>query len=248
MRIISKFKDYYDGVQGHVQGDSFIFHRATSDPEELEYPDRIYTLSKDKFSPPKYKFLVYAEQISFGKTIRKDIAITAEYSIVSLVFCGKIYRGIKFEFSVMTDQSMFGIHDKHTYFCWDIESLQKACTEYGSVLPEIDSWYRKSRSIDEYFADNGGRVSIDLLNREDAILVVRRKDRRRGVSELIRNPCLKDLQFFKVMDPFTTYQEIDMFLSGVLAPENKPMIKIEDKYKVQQHGFDTKFGFRTRPK
>ena len=51
-----------------------------------------------------------------------------------------------------------------------------------------------------------------------------------------------------MLDPFTAYQEIDMWISGTLSYPQNFMVDIEDKYKVLEHGFDPKYGFRTRPK
>lgn len=56
-------------------------------------------------------------------------------------------------------------------------------------------------------------------------------------------PSLNDLQFYRVMNPQTAFQEIYMYLSGVLGVGDKPMIKIEDKHKISGHGFD-KWSFR----
>ena len=60
------------------------------------------------------------------------------------------------------------------------------------------------------------------------------------------NPKLKDLQFYKVFDAFTAFQELQMFISGVLGTGEKELIEIEDKYKIGQHGFD-KWSFRKEP-
>jgi hypothetical protein len=49
------------------------------------------------------------------------------------------------------------------------------------------------------------------------------------------------------MDPFTTYQELSMFVDGKIAYPGNSMTVIEDKYRIAAHGFDTKYGFRTRP-
>jgi hypothetical protein len=49
-----------------------------------------------------------------------------------------------------------------------------------------------------------------------------------------------------LFDAFTAYQELDMFVSGVMAPENKPMVAIDDKHKAYQHGFDC-YSFRNGP-
>lgn len=64
--------------------------------------------------------------------------------------------------------------------------------------------------------------------------------------ELIINPILSDYVFYKVYDTYQTFQKIQMFLSGVLGNSEKNLIEIEDKYKIEQHGFDKKWSFRKR--
>ena len=64
----------------------------------------------------------------------------------------------------------------------------------------------------------------------------------RGLT-VITNPCLKDLQFYKVKDAFSAFQELSMYLGSQLCP--KPEIDdVADKFKITGHGFDAKFSFR----
>lgn len=60
-------------------------------------------------------------------------------------------------------------------------------------------------------------------------------------------PRLADLEFYKVVSPWDAYQELSMFLGNIAAPDRVP-VTIPDKDRIQQHGFDMKYGFRTRPK
>ncbi len=61
---------------------------------------------------------------------------------------------------------------------------------------------------------------------------------------LIINPNLKDLEFYRIMDAYTTFQEIEMFISGVIGTETKKVIEITDKDKIIGKGFDYKTSFR----
>ena len=54
---------------------------------------------------------------------------------------------------------------------------------------------------------------------------------------------LKDYEFYKKFDSFAAFQEIQMFLSGVLGNKENEIIVVSDKDKIAQHGFD-KFSFR----
>ena len=51
-------------------------------------------------------------------------------------------------------------------------------------------------------------------------------------KEFIVNPILKEYEFYKVFDSFMAFQEISMFLGGVLGSGEKDIIEIDDKYKT----------------
>jgi len=59
---------------------------------------------------------------------------------------------------------------------------------------------------------------------------------------------LANYEFFQVFEPFTAFQELDMFICGTLAYPHNFMVEVSDKSKVLKHGFDPEYGFRTRPK
>lgn len=57
-------------------------------------------------------------------------------------------------------------------------------------------------------------------------------------------PLLKELQFFRVFDPYSCYQAIEMFVCNNLAPrDTMKILPISDKLKAESHGFN-KFSFR----
>ena len=68
----------------------------------------------------------------------------------------------------------------------------------------------------------------------------------RTSDALTIDPILKDYEFYKVVDAFQAFQEISMFIGGVLGRGEKEIIVVEDKYKIAQHGFD-KWSFRKEP-
>jgi hypothetical protein len=45
------------------------------------------------------------------------------------------------------------------------------------------------------------------------------------------------MEFQKVLDPFTAYQELEMWISGVLGQNPQPL-EVSDEVKIQQHGFN----------
>ena len=62
------------------------------------------------------------------------------------------------------------------------------------------------------------------------------------------NPVLKDFNFMRVLDPVTAYNELRMFIGGVLTNPEKDVDQVSMEYRYRQKGFDEKYGFRKRPK
>ena len=62
---------------------------------------------------------------------------------------------------------------------------------------------------------------------------------------LTLNPRLSSLCFQKVKDPYSTYLELERYLSNKANPM-KPIPEMPDTVKIQSHGFDEK-SFRKAP-
>lgn len=69
----------------------------------------------------------------------------------------------------------------------------------------------------------------------------------RNPSEGLINPRLKDYGFERIKDSFAAFQEISMYLSNILV-EQKETAAVEDKFRIEQHGFDLKTSFRKEKK
>lgn len=66
-------------------------------------------------------------------------------------------------------------------------------------------------------------------------------------KELIINPKLQDWGFQSIKDPVTAFQDIFMYISGVLGVDAPPMVKISDKDMAKKKGHDGKYSFRKPP-
>lgn len=62
-------------------------------------------------------------------------------------------------------------------------------------------------------------------------------------DRFIWNAKLGDWNFQKVMDPYTAFQELQMWVASQARPE-KAMIETSDETRLEAHGFDKKFSFR----
>lgn len=61
------------------------------------------------------------------------------------------------------------------------------------------------------------------------------------------NPELRRFMFFRVKDAHSAFQDIFMYISGVLGAPPKPMVQIADKYKQAAHGHDGEYSFKKPP-
>lgn len=55
---------------------------------------------------------------------------------------------------------------------------------------------------------------------------------------LVVNPCLRDIGFQSILDPYTCFQEISMYLSGVMGCTEKDVIEVSDVTQKYKKGFD----------
>ena len=250
MRIISKFHDYYDSVMGHGQDEECIYLRRT-----VEYGKK-----KGKDIPPVIKDIrdlidkhakndkptgwrIFNSGIDrIGVTHSK--LYTYAWDTINLLFCGKLYKGISVTKRSWMDKAGMYHPDETSYF-YSVETIVAHMEKEGIPDKSVDSYrWRKpiliSALVSKYFSDVK-QPDINWMIANKVICVLQKGD------TITVNPVLREIQFYKVFDAYTTFQELDMWVSGTLAYPQNEMIEVADKYKIIGHGFDEKYGFRTRP-
>jgi len=235
MRIVDKRdKDYYDGVQRNGQDLTCVYIRKS---KNIEIP---------KFDGG---FAGRAKGFYIG-------------------FCGEIYPVLHIEpkrHSELEQQFEFG--RGHVYYpntddfyysadekCFD--AYKKAWGDYrrtkwtGIKYVEIDA----DKDIKDFFAHKPDSLNGLFRDHSVPIFVTENCRGSKGWdsdADVELNPLLKYYGFQRVVDPFSCFQRIHGFMSGVLGPEQKPIPEIDDLTKIDLHGMD-KFSFRsdkgTRPK
>lgn len=228
MKIFSKFKDYYDHIQQFGQGDDVSYIRNT---ETYCFPDR-------NSLPGWYK--VERDGIDRIMTPYKmnNPINNVGHNLITIYFCGKEYYCVK------VDQ-ITGRYGNITpaEFFYDVSK----CAKYYETTKHNIS-YRDNLSLEKklaYLSLNGRKTNMNEILGHPVIMV--KYDWYNGLYN-IYNPRLNEIEFQKVIDPYTAYMELDMYISGVLGKTGGTMVTISDKDKIDKHGFDMKYGFRTRPK
>ncbi len=221
MKLHTDFHDYYDNAVGYGIDEKVHYNRFTKEVE--------INIKANASFPPNY------------------------LPTYLLGFCGKIYPLIKIweseSFSYACDEIYAPKKAKYVYTFEHFEKNKaKFCNWFDSSnYFQINHLLENKRElirIKQFFIDWHFQSDEVFLENKTPIWVVRLDTyRQKGLI----NPKLKDYGFNCIKDSFTAFQEISMYLSNILV-EQKEVLKIEDKYRIEQHGFDLKTSFRKEKK
>ncbi len=166
-----------------------------------------------------------------------------------LGFCGEIYPFItikkfnrKYDSCEFDSDELKVVETFHAYSYKEYKNKEAEWEDYS------DSFGYMSQSMDLKLK----QFFLDWRLRDDAVFLehkvpVWKIELDEPIYNGTLNPRLKDYNFEVVKDAFTAFQEISMYLSNILI-EQKEIAEIEDKYRIEQHGFDKKLSFRHRKK
>ena len=222
MRIISKFHDYYDSVQNMGIDTTCVYIR---EPKEIPYEQ---------------------EKLSWNKTTRKpwlgektgrtnSIFYTENRFVIG--FCGHIFSGVN-----VTCNEKLQVN-KTFYSKDEMIAFEKTLPEkYRKGFPDTDpSWSYKMDFFDEKWRE----FTEYFILYKVPIFIVGKKQGSTDL-EITLNSNLKQCDFQRIKDPYTAYQEIYQYLSGVLGSDAPKIIEIADKDKILKRGFN-KWSFRKLP-
>jgi len=242
MRIISKFKDYYDSALAFGQDKSVVFVR---DQQELDLKQSPYDLLNQH--SPKV-------QLEYKK--KKDTEMF--FGPVVIVFCGKTYRGMMVRRVTQLEPAkrVYGFTDTELKVFFSAEELEAYLAEYEMIIKDETryAWMvDKSVKVREFLGAQGTTELMDYCIANRFVTLTYNESipdsynwRQVNTKSWVANGNIGNLNFFKVFDPFSAYQELDMFISGTLPQSTAMPIEISDKDRIAQHGFD-KHSFR-KPK
>jgi hypothetical protein len=229
MRILSEFHDYYDAVQATGQDQTLVYFRKR---EEVDTP--VYPL------PAIMRYSAV------------PCAIELQQHVVG--FCGRIYPALV----------LMRIASRTSAICYNLEEVdsffQDNCRkkEIEEYRTKKDSWlgrnwprHLRRHAIEKHFAE--------CADKKDGFVEMFREKRcpvwtgtllqyswRARTGKIVYNDSLKNLEFFRLFDTYTAFQEIAMFLGGLAVPL-KEIPQIPDKIMVGIKGFD-EWSFRKPPK
>ena len=247
MKLIhGKIHDYYDCIAkyGHdTHGNTFV-----RNPETITIQtQRTYTVEKGwHWDTPDHPLnFMLTDSVNYHEEkyrfSNKKIATIETFKIL---FCGKLYKGLKIKLD----------DNRTTHYCYDVDSVKEVFLVNETELPEKDlnkgnwSWRQKDflnvKSLLNYFEVSNH--SDTAISNKFVIAILSTISRNTATIQL--NSNLSEYEFYKVLDSYTAYQTLSMYVDGSLSyPGNIPQ-DIPDEYKIESKGFDPEYGFRTRPK
>jgi hypothetical protein len=234
LRIISSFHDYYDSLTNFGGIDkSKVFVR-----EERNIPSELHpNLKFDRSSSDKLIKLLHSREqdINGIPTVSIDFNRFSKVNSFIVIFAGIIYPGIKVHLESTPGICLW--EDSYHY-------------NKDSVLDKLKGLYvcspYREAEIEKLFKFTGSILARDwaIENKISIVTDVESCDRRGRTWWT--NPMLSRIGFQKALDPYTAFQELELFIGGVLT-ENKEIYQVPNDIKIQQAGFDLKTSFR-KPK
>jgi hypothetical protein len=249
MLIDSDFHDYYDVILAHGMDKTCPYLRKTS---EIPFSIKHSWSIKDSDT----KDLLYSEVGDFiVYRARNNSWAQRKFVHRSLVgFAGAFYPMIEIPHPDRYDEDVIAfsaeealrvLRDRFTDFMKGIEKDKKGRKK--------DLRWQNCAHPDkmEDFFNQGKWTPLEHLFREHNVPVLLLTGDSMGQyggrkRKMVLNPVLKDINFMKVKDPYTAFQEIHGFLSGVLGVGEPMTAEVGNDDRVSQHGFD-KRSFRKEP-
>lgn len=214
MRIISHFRDYYDGCA-------------------------IDWWNEDRVNYIREKYTVESEELrSLYSSYSRGNSI--EIHPLAVFFCGEIFPVLRFDYRDIN-------HETIVEYFYSVDALKEflSRTELDDWLlkdlnkPGKKAFFSPGRAILDFFKESKKHKKT-LRNFKTPIVIlipdigVQRK----------KYLNLEDIKFYRIYANVEAYGKINQYLTNELAVENQPPVKIEDKYLIEQKGFDIKASFR----
>lgn len=248
MRIISKFTDYYDCVQAYGQDRSRVYVRNEED-EELKNRWPFPSVMSFRDSPTWLKQNI----IGFCGVIYPCLHVAyTDYDLgrnsAPEHTWWKVEDRYPCTFVYNLDEMDAFVHQhykKRHIEIYESDENRHLWRYSGCRRKYIKEFFEKVEKVKDKhakrFEEHLSPIFVASLHGH-----VRRPwnsdEYTDSPQKIVWNSSLRELDFMRIKDPYTAYQELSMYMSNMAFP-NKPIPKIDDKTMAEIKGFD-KFSFR----
>lgn len=239
MRIISKFRDYYDGVRGLGHDDRLTYVRheeVFDDLKSLPVELAPVVLALEPLVPDP-----------FGYTVRsaRNEEVFVQFGLI--LFAGRLHP-----VASVRQEPVGGWSRPEPSYMYDFHELKAFVDKTGFADQSGWSWHleatrRRMKSAETFFRLGGSeQLMVQALGANVPCLAYWYRGLRADPRCRVRvNPNLSRVQFYRRLDAWQAWQELSMFLGNIAAPDRVPS-SVADSDRIAQRGFD-KWSFRKRP-
>lgn len=220
MRIISKFRDFYDGVMRTGMDREVVYLR---EEKRIELTENL--------------------GFDFGT---EDSGNFYSVKLLVLGYCGQIIKALDLSYDIKRPDTLTHTRYRRVFFDYDeFKSFMLAngyCRKW-----DFDPGRIWSGKFERFRRFDTSKLN-DIFHRyQTPLFLVTHKTKysTNGITTIHLSPSLQKIGFQTFKDPYTTYQDIFQYVAGVLNRPETKMVKISDKDKIAKHGFD-KWSFRQK--
>lgn len=243
MKIISKFHDYYDIGLSYGIDPNVVYERKTNEIS-LVSTNRNNKNEKTKNFDLAKKVFSHIHVTSImprGRSYPRDIIDIDNIGCV--VFCGYVYPFLNVRIQY-TDLRKTGDYN-YIYSLNELDDLVNNCDSkqvYKLYYSQKEKFIETRKDYDDYFNGSMKMNYNNLINiheEYDSPIIVYNWKHNYEFQTIV-NPRLADFQFYKVQDAYTAFQNLSMFMSGVLGCKENETLDVSDKDLKHMKGFDEK--------
>jgi hypothetical protein len=189
----------------------------------------------------------------FQKTVDIHLKTSADRPIHRrsgiLGFCGTLYPFIqisrydkKHDFDYLDDYDGRVVEEFYAFSVEEYREKEEKWSDYSDDFDFVDNSRRIK--LKQFFVD--WSISDDSIFLEYQVPTWRMQFYPTGSNALL-NPNLREIGLERMKDSVTVFQEISMYIANIIV-EQKPIAVVDDKHRIEQHGFDVKASFRRSKK
>lgn len=235
MLIVSDFHDYYDHAAAFGVDKTVIYHRKQETFELHHYEKMGDSWRRNYFElevPTRVRYALQEKLVGFCGNIFPLLRVSRVE-----------WRNDRWELV-----PLFITYSKEEFSSWldTLPPLNEKSHKY--------SRFRKKEYRDRFFEGTHSIAQSYFVNYKTPLFLYSRQyyswydfNDDEGGGDVLINPCLRDLDFQKLKDAPTAFQDIFMYISGVLGVAGNPMVEISDAMKQAKHGHDGEYSFRKPP-
>lgn len=233
MLIVGKIHDYYDTAAVYGIDKTCIYVRNE-------------TVIPGKFKmPTRFNHWPHSEQ--FGT---KGGGTSYDVDKYVIGFCGNLYPVVVIQKTVNGEIERFSFYSAEKVDAFFTKEKFSPTKETGRhYWGTWDFSVRSKQGLNNFFDVTHYKKLEEEFHKNKCPVFVYGEFTYTDTKKpyLVLNPKLKDYRFAQVKDPQTAFQDIFMYISGVIGIPEAPIVELSDKELAAKKGHGGEYSFRKPP-